>query len=319
MDEVLDTLFATILERQASPRPGSYTAKLLDAGEDEILKKVGEEAMEVILAAKGQGDERLVSEVADLFYHLLVLLAARGLTLADVEAELMRRRAKPSKREVLCSGRRDMIITCDPSNREEQAKMSIKRAILSVYDKTGLVDFARPLAERGVDLVASGGTARTLKQTGLPVQEVSDLTGSPEILGGRVKTLHPAVHGGVLSRRTPDDRDQLDSLGWGEIDLVVVNLYPFEKTVADPNASLAEIIEQIDIGGVALLRAAAKNFAHVTAVCDPTDYAPILEKIEAQGEVSLETRRRLAVKAFTRTAAYDAAIRDYLAGDEEVP
>ena len=193
--------------------------------------------------------------------------------------------------------------------------MSVKRAILSVYDKIGLVDLARPLAERGVELVASGGTARVLREVGLAVRAVSDVTGSPEILGGRVKTLHPAVHGGILSRRTADDRDQLGGLGWGEIDLVVVNLYPFEKTVADPDASLEEIIEQIDIGGVALLRAAAKNFAHVTVVCDPADYASILAEIESQGRVSLETRRRLAVKAFTRTAAYDAAIRDYLTDD----
>jgi phosphoribosylaminoimidazolecarboxamide formyltransferase/IMP cyclohydrolase len=201
--------------------------------------------------------------------------------------------------------------------------MNVKRAILSVYDKTGLVDLARPLAEQGVELVASGGTARALREAGLAVRAVSDVTGSPEILGGRVKTLHPAVHGGILSRRTPADQEQLDGLGCGvvgrptpphggEIDLVVVNLYPFEKTVADPDASLDEIIEQIDIGGVALLRAAAKNFAHVTVVCDPADYTSILAEIESRGEVSLETRRRLAVKAFTRTAAYDAAIRDRL-------
>jgi len=190
--------------------------------------------------------------------------------------------------------------------------MNIKRAILSVYDKTGLVDLARPLTERGVEIVSSGGTARALREAGLTVRKVSDVTGSPEILGGRIKTLHPAVHGGILSRRTADDQRQLSSLGWDEIDLVVVNLYPFEKTVASPDASLEESIEQIDIGGVALLRAAAKNFFHVTVVCDPDDYAPILAEIESQGEVSLETRRRLAVKAFTRTAAYDVAIRDYL-------
>ena len=191
--------------------------------------------------------------------------------------------------------------------------MTIKRSLFSVYDKTGLVDFARPLAERGVELVASGGTARVLREAGLTVREVSDLTGSPEILGGRVKTLHPAIHGGILSRRSPADRDELDSLGWDEIDLVVVNLYPFEETAADPNASPKEIIEQIDIGGVALLRAAAKNLAHVAVVCDPADYAPLLAEIEVQGEVSLETRRRLAVKTFARTAAYDGAIWDYLA------
>jgi phosphoribosylaminoimidazolecarboxamide formyltransferase/IMP cyclohydrolase len=194
--------------------------------------------------------------------------------------------------------------------------MTIKRSLLSVYDKTGLVDFARGLAGRGVELVASGGTARVLQEAGLAVRAVSDLTGSPEILGGRVKTLHPAVHGGILSRRTPADRDQLCGLGWGEIDLVVVNLYPFEKTAADPNTALEEVIEQIDIGGVALLRAAAKNFAHLTVVCDPADYTPILAEVEAQGEVSLEKRRRLATKAFAHTTAYDAAIWHYLSGDE---
>jgi len=194
--------------------------------------------------------------------------------------------------------------------------MTIKRSLLSVYDKTGLVDFARGLAGRGVEFIASGGTAHILREAGLAVRAVSDLTSSPEILGGRVKTLHPAIHGGILSRRTPTDRGQLGSLGWGEIDLVVVNLYPFEKTAADPNAPLEKVIEQIDIGGVALLRAAAKNFAHVTVLCDPADYTPVLAEIEAQGEVSLETRRRLAIKAFAHTTAYDTAIWHYLAGDE---
>ncbi len=196
--------------------------------------------------------------------------------------------------------------------------MNIKRSLFSVYDKTGLAAFARPLAERGVELVASGGTARTLREAGLAVRAVSDVTGSPEILGGRVKTLHPAIHGGILSRRTPDDRAQLDGLGWGDIDLVVCNLYPFEKTAADPDASFEDIIEQIDIGGVALLRAAAKNLAHVTVVCDPADYASVLAEIEVQGQVSPETRRRLAVKAFAHTAVYDAAIWRYLAGDESL-
>jgi phosphoribosylaminoimidazolecarboxamide formyltransferase/IMP cyclohydrolase len=196
--------------------------------------------------------------------------------------------------------------------------MAIKRSLLSVYDKTGLVDFARGLAAREVELVASGGTARTLREAGLAVWAVSEVTSSPEILGGRVKTLHPAIHGGILSRRTPADRDQLDGLGWGEIDLVAVNLYPFEEMAADSDASLDTVIEQIDIGGVALLRAAAKNFVHVTAVCDPADYAAVLAEIEAQGEVSPETQRRLAVKAFAHTAAYDAAIWRYLAGGEDL-
>ena len=144
--------------------------------------------------------------------------------------------------------------------------MAIKRSLFSVYDKSGLVDFARPLAARGVEIVASGGTARALRGAGLAVQDVSDLTGCPEILGGRVKTLHPAIHGPILSRRTTADRDQLGGLGYGELDMVVVNLYPFEETAATPDATLAQMVEQIDIGGVALLRAAAKNFAHVTVV-----------------------------------------------------
>jgi phosphoribosylaminoimidazolecarboxamide formyltransferase/IMP cyclohydrolase len=194
--------------------------------------------------------------------------------------------------------------------------MSIKRSLLSVYDKTGLVDLARGLAGQGVELFASGGTAGVLQEAGLAVRAVSDLTDSPEILGGRVKTLHPAIHGGILSRRTPADRDQLGGLGWGEIDLVVVNLYPFQRAAADSHASLEQVIEQIDIGGVALLRAAAKNFAHVTVVCHPSDYAPVLAEIEAQGQVSLETRRRLAIRAFAHTTTYDAAIWRYLASDE---
>ena len=190
--------------------------------------------------------------------------------------------------------------------------------LFSVYDKTGLLELARALARQGAELVASGGTARVLCEAGLAVQAVSDLSGAPEILGGRVKTLHPAIHGGILSRRTSADRSELDGLGWGEIDLVVVNLYPFEATAADPAAPLEAVVEQIDIGGVALLRAAAKNFAHTTVLCDPADYPHVLAEIEAQGEVSLETRRRLALKAFGRTAAYDAAIWRYLCGDEDL-
>ena len=206
--------------------------------------------------------------------------------------------------------------------------MKIRRSLLSVYDKTGLVEFGRGLAARGVELVASGGTARALRQAGLAVRAASDVTGSPEILGGRVKTLHPAIHGGILSRRTAADRNQLDGLGWGEIDLVVVNLYPFEETVAtplplqrgfpSPDVSIETAIEQIDIGGVALLRAAAKNLAHVTVVCDPADYGRVLAEMKDRGQVSPDTRRRLAVKAFARTAAYDAAIWRYLDGKSEL-
>ncbi len=191
----------------------------------------------------------------------------------------------------------------------------IRRALFSVFDKTGMIDLARVLSGKGVQLVASGGTAQALQDAGLPVTLVSDLTQSPEILGGRVKTLHPAIHGGILSRRTAHDRAELTHLGWDEIDLVVVNLYPFEATAADPSASLEAVVEQIDIGGVALLRAAAKNWAHVAVLCDPADYAAVAAELEATGEVTADTRRRLAVSAFTHTASYDAAIQEYLRGD----
>ena len=195
--------------------------------------------------------------------------------------------------------------------------MPIRQCLLSVYDKTGLVDFARGLAVRGVKLVASGGTSRVLREAGLAVRAVSDVTGFPEILGGRVKTLHPAIHGGILSRRTSADQVHIRGQGWSEIDLVVVNLYPFEQAAATPGASIESVVEQIDIGGVALLRAAAKNFAHVAAVCDPADYTPVLAQIEAEGELSADVRRRLAIKAFARTAAYDAAIWHYLSVQRE--
>ena len=196
----------------------------------------------------------------------------------------------------------------------EGGSVGAKRAILSVWDKSGLVGLARALAESGAELFASGGTARALGEAGVPVREVHELTGSPEILGGRVKTLHPAVHAGILSRRTAEDRQQLATLGWGEIDLVVVNLYPFEQTVADPKATVEAAIEQIDIGGVALMRAAAKNFQHVTVLCDPADYSGVLDELRSHDQVHLETRRRLAGKAFARSASYDAAIWQYLEG-----
>jgi phosphoribosylaminoimidazolecarboxamide formyltransferase/IMP cyclohydrolase len=185
------------------------------------------------------------------------------------------------------------------------------KAILSVYDKTGLVEFARGLVNLGWALLASGGTARLLRENDLPVIEVADYTGSPEILGGRVKTLHPAIHGGLLARDTESDLAELHKLGWDTIDLVASNLYPFEQTIAKPDVTLAEAIENIDIGGVTLMRAAAKNHERVTLVCEPADYAPVLAELQA-GSVSLETRRRLAVKGFQATAHYDTAISTYL-------
>ncbi len=151
-----------------------------------------------------------------------------------------------------------------------------RHAILSVYDKAGLVEFARGLAELGFELVASGGTARALSAAGLPVTLVDQVTGFPEILGGRVKTLHPAIHGGILARRTPEHLAELAAHGIAAVDLVVCNLYPFAATVAQPGVTDAQAVEEIDIGGVTLLRAAAKNFESVTVVCDPADYAGVL-------------------------------------------
>lgn len=188
------------------------------------------------------------------------------------------------------------------------------KAILSVYDKSGVEAFARTLAASGWELLASGGTARLLKQAGLAVQEVSDYTGSPEILGGRVKTLHPAIHGGILARDLPEDQAQLDALGWSNIDLVVVNLYPFQATIARPGVTLAEAIENIDIGGVALIRAAAKNHERVMLVCDPKDYPAVLEELKSEN-AGEQFRRQLAVKGFCLTAAYDQAIAAYLSGE----
>ena len=186
------------------------------------------------------------------------------------------------------------------------------KAILSVHDKTGLLDFAKGLSGLGWTLIASGGTARLLRENGLHVTEVAEYTGSPEILGGRVKTLHPAVHGGLLARSTSADRAELSGLGWDYIDLVAVNLYPFEETIAKPGVTLADAIENIDIGGVTLIRAAAKNFERVTLLCDPSDYDSVLAAL-GHGGISLDQRRRLAVKGFAATAHYDTAIHAYLA------
>ena len=195
------------------------------------------------------------------------------------------------------------------------SERTVRRALLSVSDKTGLVEFARGLAELGIELVASGGTAEALRAAGLHVVEVSDLTGSPEMLGGRVKTLHPRVHGGLLARRDhPGDQRDLAAQGIAAIDLVVVNLYPFEATVARPGVSLADAIEQIDIGGPSMIRSAAKNHAWVGVVVDPADYAAVLSELRgSRGWLSDATRFALARKAFARTAAYDAAIHAHLA------
>jgi len=190
----------------------------------------------------------------------------------------------------------------------------IARALLSVSDKTGLVDLARGLAKHGVELVASGGTAAALRDAGLAVVEVADLTQSPEMLGGRVKTLHPRIHGGLLARRElASDRADMERNGIRPIDLVVVNLYPFEKTVAKPGVSLEDAIEHIDIGGPSMIRSAAKNHAHVAVLTDPADYAAVLAELDATGgALGDETRRRLALAAFERTGRYDTAIHAWL-------
>lgn len=188
----------------------------------------------------------------------------------------------------------------------------MKRAILSVWNKSGLDGLGRALCEQGYELVSTGGTARKLKEAGLPVTEVSAITGFPEILDGRVKTLHPIIHGGILARRTADHLDQLADHDIAPIDIVVCNLYPFQRTIADPAVTIEAAIEQIDIGGVTLLRAAAKNHAHVAAVSAPEDYDGIIAELTSSGTLSLATRQRLAIKAFRHTADYDVAIANYM-------
>ena len=190
----------------------------------------------------------------------------------------------------------------------------VRRALLSVSDKTGIAELARGLAALGVELVSTGGTARTLIEAGLVVREVAELTGFPEMLDGRVKTLHPAIHGGLLARRGhPEHMRQLALHGIEPIDLVAVNLYPFEQTAARSRASFDEIVENIDIGGPAMIRAAAKNHAGVAVLVDPAQYAPVRDELQLRdGELSPETRRRLAQEAFRRTAQYDAAIAAWL-------
>ncbi|MGB9429667.1 MAG: bifunctional phosphoribosylaminoimidazolecarboxamide formyltransferase/IMP cyclohydrolase [Gammaproteobacteria bacterium] len=190
--------------------------------------------------------------------------------------------------------------------------MSIKRALLSVSDKTDLVDFARGLHALKIELLSTGGTARILRDAGIPVIEVSEYTGFPEIMAGRVKTLHPKIHGGLLGRRGEDDATMREH-GIAHIDLLIVNLYPFEPIAANPDAAFADAIENIDIGGPAMLRAAAKNHAHVAVLVDPTDYTRVLNELRANsGAVGDALRHELAVKAFARTAAYDGAIANYL-------
>jgi phosphoribosylaminoimidazolecarboxamide formyltransferase/IMP cyclohydrolase len=190
---------------------------------------------------------------------------------------------------------------------------NIQRALLSVSDKTGLVAFVQTLAQAGIELISTGGTAKTLRDAGLVVKDITEHTGFPEMLDGRVKTLHPKVHGGLLYiRGNPEHEAVIKTHGIAPIDLVVVNLYPFEQTVARPKVSLHDAIENIDIGGPSMLRSAAKNHDSVTVVADPADYAVVADQIKADGNTTLELRRKLAAKVFARTAAYDAAIAGYL-------
>ena len=199
--------------------------------------------------------------------------------------------------------------------------ISVKHALISVSDKAGLVEFARALADEfEVNLCSTGGTHKTLKDAGIKVTAVEDVTHSPEILGGRVKTLHPAVFGGILARRDlPEHMSTLDTMNFPPFDLVVVNLYPFAATIRKEGVTEAECIEKIDIGGVALLRAAAKNFSAVTVVCSPGDYARVLDELRNQGGISGDMRRSLALKAFRHTADYDDTICRYFTGNEKFP
>ncbi|MBZ4654639.1 MAG: phosphoribosylaminoimidazolecarboxamide formyltransferase / cyclohydrolase [Peptococcaceae bacterium] len=187
-----------------------------------------------------------------------------------------------------------------------------RRALISVSDKRGLIDFAKGLADLGYTLISTGGTARTLKEAGIDVTYVSNVTGFPEILEGRVKTLHPFIHGGILAKGTGEHLKQLAELGIAPIDLVVVNLYPFRETIARPGVTLEEAIENIDIGGPTMVRAAAKNYERVAIVVNPDRYQEILAQLREKGEVTRETRQALALEAFSHTASYDMAISRYL-------
>ncbi|HVK56716.1 MAG TPA: bifunctional phosphoribosylaminoimidazolecarboxamide formyltransferase/IMP cyclohydrolase [Burkholderiales bacterium] len=196
--------------------------------------------------------------------------------------------------------------------------IKIQRVLISVSDKTGVVDFARLLAKLDVEILSTGGTAKLLADSGIPAREVADYTGFPEMLDGRVKTLHPKVHGGILGRRDlPEHVAAMAAHNIPPIDMVVVNLYPFQQTVAKPDCALEDAIENIDIGGPTMVRAAAKNYRHVAIVTDPADYAALAQELSAnQGAVSAERRFELAKKAFSHTAQYDGAISNYLTGLE---
>jgi phosphoribosylaminoimidazolecarboxamide formyltransferase/IMP cyclohydrolase len=190
----------------------------------------------------------------------------------------------------------------------------IKRAVISVSNKEGIVEFAEAIASMGVEILSTGGTAKTLRDAGISVKEVSEYTGFPEMLDGRVKTLHPKIHGGLLSRRDNlKDMEEIKKHGIDTIDMVVVNLYPFEETISRPEVTFAEAIENIDIGGPTMLRSASKNFQDVAVVVDPSDYKKIIREMKKlKGALSYRTRLGLAKKVFRRTSQYDKAIAAYL-------
>ncbi len=189
----------------------------------------------------------------------------------------------------------------------------VERALISLTDKSGIEDFARELNELGVEILSTGGTAKKMRDNGIKVTDVSEFTGFPEMLDGRVKTLHPLVHGGILNQRENEDHQkQCKEHGIKPIDIVAVNLYAFSSTVADPACTLADAIENIDIGGPTLLRASAKNFRDVTVIVDPADYPQVISEIKATGNTTLKTRFKLAVKVFQLTSSYDTTIADWL-------
>ena len=203
------------------------------------------------------------------------------------------------------------------ANLFEGPSVAVRRALLSVSDKTGLLDLARALAAHGVELLSTGGTAKALREAGLTVKDVSEVTGFPEMMDGRVKTLHPKVHGGLLGRAGIDDAVMAEH-GIGAIDLLVLNLYPFLKVSMDPASTFAEVIENIDIGGPAMLRSAAKNFARVAVATDPAQYAGIVDELNANaGALSAKTRFGLAVAAFNNVAFYDACISNFLSAKQD--
>lgn len=191
---------------------------------------------------------------------------------------------------------------------------NIKRAIVSVSNKTGIVEFVKELYSMGFEILSTGGTAKTLREAGLIVKDVSEHTGSPEMLDGRVKTLHPRIHGGLLSRRdNQKDMEETKKYGIDMIDVAVVNLYPFEETISKPGVTFSEAIENIDIGGPAMLRSASKNFKDVAVIVDPADYGKVIKEMKSMsGDLTYKTRLELAKKVFAHTSRYDGLIVDYL-------